>query len=654
MPGIHPEARQAIDDSCPQIELILEPFVSDFTVTWASARRKAGSQINAALLRPEQHLVEMFGIDREILLLHSPYASIEQRTFQIANQILNESPVQGRAETMTYILVSAAPDWREAVERQSVDARQEQIVIPFGESECRTPGTSHLARNRMRDYLFARDLFDVQLPVAAENFFFGRKSLLLEICDSIRRSENVGLFGLRKTGKTSTILKLQRMLHSESIAEMYCFDLQDSELYTLRWWELLDKIRASLPIQRGPHVSSEARASREFKKTLDALRERGGQRIVLALDEIEHITPGMAMRPHWERDFVEFWKTVRAIQNVYREISFIVVGVNSSVVEATSYAGHDNPLFSMLRVRYMPAFDREEIRGMLRRLSRPMGIKFNEEAYDYIHARYGGHPLLTRQACSWTHRRHSDGPRPIEITRLQLQDEESDRDGALFPFADHILSMLKKWYPSEYEMLEQLASGDTSFFDEMSTAVPQFAQHLRSYELVRGAPPILSIPMIATYLQNGGWQPAEVNSAAESLASIGMLRNRLEPKLRRFVRRQLMARLGAERWIDPILEVIPTRERDRLKGVDRDEILNSRLFLMNLLQVIVSNWGDFSVLESGSPADRITKAQFSVLLEYVNTHREDAHAKSVTEAELATLKVIVPLLEKQIAKFLDT
>jgi len=146
--------------------------------------------------------------------------------------------------------------------------------------------------------------------------------------------------------------------------------------------------------------------------------------------------------------------------------------------------------------------------------------------------------------------------------------------------------------------------------------------------------------------------PPRVDDEQEGWSTINELRNRLEPKLRRLIKRTLMVKLGSERWIDPILKIIPTSERERLSGVDRDEILQRRLFLANLVQVVIQNWGDFSFLSIGTPEGRVTKAEFELLGNCINTHRNDAHAKALNGNELAAVTIAVSALERSVDRFL--
>lgn len=130
------------------------------------------------------------------------------------------------------------------------------------------------------------------------------------------------------------------------------------------------------------------------------------------------------------------------------------------------------------------------------------------------------------------------------------------------------------------------------------------------------------------------------------------LRNRLEPKLRRYIKRVLKAHLGPDKWISPLLKTVPSSEREKLDGVDKDVILQDRLYLMNLLQVVEQNWDYFKGLEATIPTCRVTKANFGTLISFVNAHREDAHAKQVSEADLATLKIVVSAIDTRKQMFL--
>jgi type I restriction enzyme R subunit len=137
------------------------------------------------------------------------------------------------------------------------------------------------------------------------------------------------------------------------------------------------------------------------------------------------------------------------------------------------------------------------------------------------------------------------------------------------------------------------------------------------------------------------------------LADVGKLRNRLEPKLRQYIKRSLKMQRG-DAWIRELLAIFPAERRKQCEGVDADTILRERTYLLDLITFLHTRWTEFfTAFESGPPKTRLTRDQVKVLLDYVNTHREDAHAGALDEAELATLKIAVTALERAIDRLLE-
>ncbi len=73
-----------------------------------------------------------------------------------------------------------------------------------------TNKTSYL-KNKLSEQFYRRDLFDFRLLLEKDTYFFGRNDIIVDFLDAIKRIENRGLFGLRKTGKTSILYKLDRI-----------------------------------------------------------------------------------------------------------------------------------------------------------------------------------------------------------------------------------------------------------------------------------------------------------------------------------------------------------------------------------------------------------------------------------------------------------
>lgn len=244
--------------------------------------------------------------------------------------------------------------------------------------------------------------------------------------------------------------------------------------------------------------------------------------------------------------------------------------------------------------------------------------------------------------------------RPYTITLKYLKETEVHRHRKLNTYARYILGVLAAWYPNEYQMLQYLAQGDIASYHEFEEEVPEYTEHLRSYELVVEDPPRLAMTFLANYLK-----PKRTRSASaaadddqnskdvirdSALLEISQLRITFEPALRSFIKMSLMAHQGAEKWISGVLAAVPEERRIKLAGIDRDEILQNHLFLPDLLNTILKNWACFAHLEKNSGKARLTKSQIEILINHVNQNRQDAHPKPISEADMATLRVVYDAL----------
>jgi hypothetical protein len=637
----------------------LRQFEGDFTVTWVSQRNASNDGTLYFFLRPDEHLSRMFGIEREVLLVIAKRPEFQARIIQNADKLLEDLPARGRVESLLYMIVSPDPDLFATVSTFSSDSRQNRLIVPFQANEAPGENASALLAARLREHLFSRDLFDIEQPITNDAFFFGRSDFVVEMRDAIMQGHNLGIFGLRKTGKTSLLFKLERLLAQERVASLAYLDLQDTDLYSCRWWELLGRVCLAIDPSTNLAEFDESSAAGLFRRSVESL---GQARWIVAFDEIEHIVPGHAGLPHWHSDFLHFWKTLRSVQNVNRHLTYIVAGVNASVAETPSFSDADNPVFSMFKVKYVPLFDFEDVAKMVATLGHFMGLSFANDVLKELHANYGGHPMVTRLACSRFFQaivRHESQPFELDIQYYVAHIARIDR--SLFPYAAHVLDVLKRWYSDEYQMLECLANGETEFFSEMLGQVPQYGEHLSAYGLVDLDPPRVLMPYLKSYLRAekarekgipAGPSDADLD-VTELLAQMGRLRNQLEPRLRTFIKQMLMARFGSTRWFERVADSIPSERRARLIGIDADVVLEQYLYFSDLAAVLEKHWDVFRVLEQAPSEKRVTKEQVKVLMHFVNGQRADAHARKVSPAELATLRVAVQTLDAAISEYID-
>lgn len=491
----------------PADRALLAPFLNGFEVTWGANRRAFGTNIAVYFLRPEPFISQGFGLDQEVALFVTDFPTIEPRVLQAVDQNFQETPAKGRVDQSIFFLSSADPNGREWMADYTAANPDTRLAVVFNTNDLAlASGDAWHVRNKIGEQLFTRNLFDNQLPIDSDLFFFGRDYLVADYLDAAKRSQNRGLFGLRKTGKTSVLYKLQRHIRRDGIGSLYYYDAKLPSIRMLAWHELLAKIvrdiaaEHSIGVPKG--VDDPKRVSDVLIKVLQLTP--ANKTTVLVFDEIEYISPVAVEDVHWHREFVPFWQTLWATQSQVRRLSNIVVGVNPKVVEMDAVYDIQNPMFGIVQPKYLRGFDLDELKGMLKFFGKRMGLSFDPDAQAYLLQRYGGHPLLIRMACSEVHKtlERAGAVRPFAVTADLLRTGEEQRDEELLFYCRHVVGELQKFYPDEYAMLEMLASGQISDVRELSDE-PEYTRHLREYGLLRidaQKRPSFEIPVVGEYV----------------------------------------------------------------------------------------------------------------------------------------------------------
>jgi hypothetical protein len=488
-------------------EPLLKPFLTGFDVTWGRKRKAYNTELSMYFLKPENFISQMFGFEHEITLLISDFPTLEARTMQASDALLGDDPARGRVDQSIFFLMTHDPNGKSWVEDYTSRNSQSRIPVVFTTSQILSHGDdAWLIRNIIRSQLFSRDLFDYQLPLDNDLFFFGRDKIVADHLDAIRRSQNRGLFGLRKTGKTSILYKLKRMMERDNIGAFLYYDCKLPAIRMLKWHELLVRIIQDIAKAYDIIVPTAIDDPRKVSDQLLSILEKTptDKTTALVFDEIEYISPLAIDDVHWRKDFVPFWQTLWAAQSQIRRLSNTVVGVNPYVVEIDTIDGVQNPMFGIIQPRYLKGLAAEDMRGMVRFFGKRMGLSFSLEALQYLHAHYGGHPLLTRMACSEIHEAtdRKKMSRPLELDTTDLQVDAESRDAELVFYCRHVVGELKKFYPDEYALLEMLASSQVVDVMELSLE-PEYTRHLKEYGLLEIDSvnrPSFAIPVVGKYV----------------------------------------------------------------------------------------------------------------------------------------------------------
>jgi len=391
---------------------------------------------------------------------------------------------------MWYFLISEADGTNSWISSYLTEHKESRIVVSFSASDLISSASDRwFVRNNLHKHFLVLDRFKYTLPLREDTYFFGRSTEIGQLLDFVKRSENVGVFGLRKTGKTSSLLKIQRLLETEDKHAVIIVDAQSPDVRKRRWNQLLRHIAERIQkkkenMQIGDF--SELDAERHFRDTIRTFLS-GDQwsRITVAFDEIEWLTPGTARDPHWNDEYLEFWHVIRSVQTDTLRFSVIVAGVNPSIVEMSRFGNHQNPLFGIVTPIFLRGLRNEEVYDLVKKIGKIMGINFSNSAIDYIFEQYAGHPLLTRLACSNVAdlAKANNEKFPLKIGKGKLQRDQALRDNELVFYVHHVIDELERFYPNEYRLLEALALGDLQTF-KLATVGSQPGIHLFRYGIV--------------------------------------------------------------------------------------------------------------------------------------------------------------------------
>ncbi|KAA5602380.1 ATP-binding protein [Blastochloris sulfoviridis] len=499
MGRIHESVRGQIQLTTEDLAL-LNPFLVGFDVSWGRIYEKYNAKLKSFIIKPEQYFKETFGVESEVALFISEYQTIQDRTIQAASYFLQEQPALGRVDQSLFFMITPDPAGHRWISDYQSRNPQSRTCVVFLASDLNSPLSKDgwFIRNNVAKQLFTRDLFDYQLPIDADRYFFGREQIVQDYIDAIRKSQNRGLFGLRKTGKTSTLLKIKRICEDGGIAIVRYYDCKIPSIRSQKWDELLWRIICDIegkPIKRDRHISD---------LFLNTIKNKGRKtQICLIFDEIEFISPISPFDEHWKKDFVDFWQTLWSTQSQQRSLSFVISGVNPYVAEQDKFSGGQNPIFGIVKPFYMKGFEQSDVRKMVRFFGKRMGLDFDEESINYLHTRYGGHPLLIRMACSYTHSQR-DIKRPIKVGKSLLIAEEENREAEMLPYCRHVVSEIRDFYPDEYELLELLATRQVGDYWELSSET-EWVRHIKSYGIVSNDlkdKPKFEIPVLEKYISS--------------------------------------------------------------------------------------------------------------------------------------------------------
>lgn len=367
----------------------------------------------------------------------------------------------------------------------------------------------------LESWLEERDLYQQFGPVSGEAFF-GRRDMLRRLEEAVLAGQAVGLFGLRKIGKTSLMRELENRLKRKSYVMPIHVDLQTApttvdvihrvatavaERFALEQEISSDRARRTLRLPEEPEDMDPERYATRLGEVLRNLLTGGAfadMHVVLLLDEIELL---------FERESdaslarLAFLRSLRGVAQETRKLSIVVAGVNATPCESATLDGRDNPVYGFLKIQYVGPLETAGCRMMIQTVGERMGLKWTTGPMDILIDHVGAHPLLARLAASDVSRLQKS--RPFRPTRDQARSVLGDFHRKHAQHFRQIVDSLKRHYPDELDVLSAAAEGDKAFVRDWCAENPEAINHLVGYGVMDYDDLTIRIPALASWLEMG-------------------------------------------------------------------------------------------------------------------------------------------------------
>lgn len=662
--GIHKLVK--IQDFSDREKAIITKFSKWFYITRADAHIRLGysSEYSYFLIKPSKEIQTLFNLKREIIVVLSKYRKFESRDFDVSSSVHKKIGQQLRLEKMCSLIICEDQNTKEEVQAILKTGSEMQVIIPFSFNEIINIATQELIISRFRECFYEQDLFAKDSPLKEEIHFFGRRNYVNELISRHSSGENSGVFGLRRSGKSSVLQAINR---ASELINTICIIVDCQDLYHSRWhmalYEVMKRIvdvcdlGHTIKVKKDDYSTDNVSISfaNHLSRVLD---EKANRSILLMFDEIECISPSISMEEAWKsgNDFVMFWQVIRKNFNQFgNRFTFILAGTNPSAIEKITINGYDNPLFNQIKSdSYLPSFTVEDTREMVNKLGGYMGMSFDSIVCSKLTQDFGGHPYLIRYFCSAINK-YINGKgiqKPVTVTSA-IYDKvmpiftKNDADR----YCNLIIDVLTKNYPQEYKCIMDFALDNNN--DELDTIDPRMLSHLMGYNILENNGGVygFKIDVLKRYLNNKYKYDRKNLTCEEKWAEISERRNNIESKLRSIVKKQLLFSLGESVAKQCVFKSMQPVQRERYKDKKYEELFDpkvSEIFLSQLKTLVDKNWD--SCFKNVFTKNRNTIVHY---IENLNYFRADAHATEITDSELQAFRDSAMGMEKEIKRYFD-
>lgn len=357
-----------------------------------------------------------------------------------------------------------------------LNLQQDLAVVPIALEavEAALPSASACERlllKQIQQYKDTPDFFKDKKAIDDPLLFFGRTELLDQLVTDLKNNQSVGIFGLRKSGKSSILKQLALRCREHAVIHIdlqkyndigYGLPLMDDILQNLY---VLGKHKN--PLLEQPPLLSDAgqpikESSYQFYRTFRRLAKSAAGAgyevpVLCLLDGLDRVFP--ITHEKFEEKAEEFnfvFGALRALSRKEQCLSLVVTAIQPQCnrIKQWSFSKTSkNPLHRFFNESFLKPFSVLETSLLINGIGGLMKWEFDRQVIHRIHRLSGGHPFLIRKIASFLVQKASNqesfsASRRIPFAFAQLHLRKVFRDQSLKAYVQHgIIGELKQYNP---------------------------------------------------------------------------------------------------------------------------------------------------------------------------------------------------------------
>lgn len=433
------------------------------------------------------------------LLVYCPYSSdIDEAKVKQAEELFKKwiESDSSLKQDLLFIVLPNVEELRHYLRALMEDPESHPTIIPIEEARAHEvldddQALDSYIEQLLSEWVFRRDLYKGNFPVSGRRFF-GREREIGLLNQIINDGRSVGIFGLRKSGKTSLLYQLRLIRKRDAVAYV---DPEASARADCGWicWKAIQEWAEQRSKDFEGLALRRIRSERDLPQFSSVIQYFASDiqyimsvlpsdaKLILMIDEIEKVAP--VKGEGWAHS-LEFFSFLRGVaQQSQGKFVVLISGANPAICEMPQWLGEDNPVFLFFEEMYLPLLSEKECHDMVVTLGKGMGIEWEEQALRVVYELTGGHPFITRRLCSalvgMIHKR------PLRVTADMIKKAEADLLIQLDELFVEIKERLMRDYPDEWEILEAIACGfSVEEIQQLSSSWPIALRHLEGYQLI--------------------------------------------------------------------------------------------------------------------------------------------------------------------------